>query len=75
MKTLAEQIRRELETQTANIGHCTIYENDLQRIWPLNEEDRERHIARFAKLHGFHLSFYRKGLCAIFLKEDSDVSR
>ena len=69
MKMLAEQIERELETETAKIGHCAIYEDQLQRIWPLNTENRKRKIEQFAKKHGFKLSFYKPGLCAIFQKD------
>ncbi len=69
MKMLAAQIERELETETARIGHCAIYEDQLQRIWPLNEENRKGKIEQFAKEHGFKLSFYKPGLCAIFEKE------
>ncbi len=69
MKTLAQQIKRELKTQTAEIGHCAIYENELQRLWPLNEENRKHKIEQFANEYGFKLSFYRKGLCAIFQKD------
>jgi hypothetical protein len=49
MKTLAKRIKRELETETAKFGHSAIYEPDLQRIWPLNTENREAKIAQFAK--------------------------
>jgi hypothetical protein len=69
MKVLAKQIERELEMETARIGHCAIYEDQLQRIWPLNEENRKGKIEQFAKEHGFKLSFYKPGLCAIFEKE------
>jgi hypothetical protein len=69
MKLLAKQIERELETETAKIGHCAIYEPDLQRIWPLNTEHRKAKIEQFAKQHGFKLSFYKEGLCAIFEKD------
>jgi hypothetical protein len=69
MKMLAAQIERELETETATIAHCAIYEDQLQRIWPLDEENRKRKIEQFAKEHGFRLSFYKLGLCAIFEKE------
>jgi len=41
---------------------------DLQRIWPLEQEDREKKMAQFAKEFGFRLRFYRKGRCAIFDK-------
>ena len=50
-------------------GHCAIYENELQRLWPLDEKDRKAKIAVFAKTHGLRLSFYKPGLCAIFEKE------
>ena len=66
MKRLAERIQRELETETAGIGHCAIYEGQLKRIWPLNEVNRKSKIEQFAKEHGFKLSFYQEGLCAIF---------
>jgi hypothetical protein len=58
-----------LEVQTEEIGHCAIYEDELQRIWPLNEENRKAKIAQFAKDYGFQLSFYKQGLCAIFEKD------
>jgi hypothetical protein len=69
MKMLAKQIERELERETAKIGHCAIYEDQLQRIWPLNTENRKGKIEQFAKQHGFKLSFYKPRLCAIFEKD------
>ena len=66
LKILARQIARELEVQTEEIGHCAIYEDQLQRIWPLDEENRKAKIAQFAKEYGFKLSYYKQGLCAIF---------
>ena len=66
MKTLASQIDRELKA--GEWGHCAIYEDELQRIWPLSEKDRKAKIAQFAKDYGFHLSFYRQKVCAIFEK-------
>jgi hypothetical protein len=38
---------------------CAIYEDELQRIWPLDEENRKAKIAQFAKEYGFKLSFYK----------------
>jgi hypothetical protein len=58
-----------LEVQTDEIGHCVICEDELQRIWPLNEENRKAKIAQFAKGYGFKLSFYTQWLCAIFEKD------
>jgi hypothetical protein len=69
VKVLAGKIKRELETQTEKLGHCAIYEEELQRVWPLNEKNRGAKIAAFAKAHGFRLIFYKPGLCAMFEKE------
>jgi hypothetical protein len=71
MRTLATRIRRELKRQTTRTGHCAIYEEDLQRSWPLTQENREAEIAKFAKEHGFKLRFYKHGLCAILVKDYS----
>jgi hypothetical protein len=65
MKALARLIKRQLQRGR----HYAVYEDELQRIWPLNEKDREAKIAQFAKEHRFHLGFYKQGLCAIFEKE------
>jgi hypothetical protein len=75
MKTLAQQIERELEAQIEKMGHCAIYEDQLQRIWLLNEQNRKAKIEQFAKEHGFKLSFYKQGLCAIFERESSRKSQ
>ena len=49
MKTLAAKIRRDLETETAQIGHCAIYENDLERLRQQREENGKAKIGQFAK--------------------------
>ena len=53
MKILAGLIRRELQLQAGKYGHCAIYEDELQRIWSINEENRTAKIAQFAKENGF----------------------
>jgi hypothetical protein len=68
MKILASLIKRKLERQVGKLGHCAIYEDQLQRLWSLNEKNRRAKIAAFAKEYGFRLSFYKPGLCAIFEK-------
>jgi hypothetical protein len=68
MKILSARIKKQLETHTAKAGHCAIYEDQLQRVWPLNEENRKTKIEQFAKEYGFKLTFYKQGLCAIFEK-------
>lgn len=69
MKILAARIKRQLLLDTGKWGRCAIYENELQRIWPLNEENRKAKIEQFAKEYGFRLSFYQLGQCAIFEKD------
>jgi len=64
MKRLASRVQHEL--QVGEGQHYAAYEDELQRIWPLDEKDRKAKIAQFAKEGGFYLSFYKKGLCAIF---------
>jgi hypothetical protein len=65
MDTLAKEIELRMHGEWK---HCMIYEPDLQRIWPINDQDREKKIAEFAKRYGFRLRFYSKGMCAIFDK-------
>jgi hypothetical protein len=69
MKILAARIKRQLLLDSVKWGHCAIYENELQRIWPLNEQNRKAKIEQFAKEYGFHLSYYKQGHCAIFGKQ------
>jgi hypothetical protein len=59
----------ERELQIRPWTHCAIYEDELQRLWPLDEKDREAKIAQFATDHGFRLRHYKKGLCATFDKQ------
>jgi hypothetical protein len=66
MKTLASRIERQL--QVGEWKHCAVYEDELKRLWPLNDKKREAKIVGFAKEYGFRLRFYRKGMCAIFDK-------
>jgi len=63
METLAKQIEERMHGDWSMIR-----EEDLERVWPINEEDREEKIAQFAKKYGFRLRHYVKGICAIFDK-------
>jgi hypothetical protein len=65
MKILARLIRRQLRLEANKLGHCAIYEKELQRVWPLDEKNRKAKIGQFAKRHGFRLVYYRHGFCAI----------
>jgi hypothetical protein len=65
MERLAKQIEERMHGEWR---HCMIRDEDLERIWPINEAEREDKIPQFAKRYGFRLRFYRKGMCAIFDK-------
>ena len=66
MKILAGLIRRELQLEAGTYGYCAVYEDELQRVWPMNEENRKAKIEEFANENGFRLIYYKLGLCAIF---------
>jgi hypothetical protein len=71
MRKLLRQIKRELKTAK----QCAIYEEELNRVWPNDGNQRERKIARFAEDNGFRLRFYRDGLCAIFDREPGERAK
>jgi hypothetical protein len=48
--------------------HCTLFENDLECICPIKDQNRKKKLAEFAAQYGFRLRFYHKGLFAIFGK-------
>jgi hypothetical protein len=66
MKTLASQIERQL--QLGKSKYYAASEDELKRIWPPDDQEREVKITQFAEEYGLRLQFYRKGLCAIFDK-------
>jgi len=72
VKTLAQLIRRQLQLEANEFGHCAIYEDELQRVWPKNEKNRKAKLAQFAKEHGFRFIYHKLGLCAMFAEEASD---
>ena len=75
MEILAKRIKEEFGRKAGERAHCAVYEDELQRIWPIDEKDREKKIAHFARDYGFQTGFYKPGLCAIFLKQPPKVGR
>ena len=57
----------QLQLKANDLGHCAVYEKELQRVWPMTEENRKVKIAEFGEKHGFRLAYYKQGHCAIFL--------
>jgi hypothetical protein len=73
LEALAKQMERAMQRAGKDWflyhnEHCALFENDLERICPGNDQDRKRKLAEFAAQHGFRLTFYHKGLFAIFGK-------
>jgi hypothetical protein len=71
VKVIAKRIARDLKN--GQWEHCAVYEDELKRVWPLDQKDREAKIAQFAKEYGFRLRHYKKGLCAIFDKQPRET--
>ena len=64
----ATHINDQLQLKASDLGHCAVYEEELQRVWPITEENRKAKIAEFGEKHGFRLAYYKQGHCAIFLE-------
>ena len=61
----------QLQLKASDLGHCAVYEKELQRVWPITEENRRAKIAEFGEKHGFRLAYYKQGHCAIFLDDSA----
>src|SRR5438552_5718106 len=61
----------QLQLEANDLGHCAVYEKELQRVWPITEENHRTKIAEFANEHGFQLAYYKHGLCAIFVEDST----
>src|SRR5215831_15314538 len=61
----------ELQLKASVLGHCAVYEKELQRVWAVTEENRKAKIAEFGEKHGFRLAYYKEGHCAIFLADSA----
>src|SRR5215472_13721675 len=59
----------QLRLKASEMGHCAVYEKELQRVWPITEENRKAKIAEFGMKQGFRLAYYKQGHCAIFLED------
>jgi hypothetical protein len=59
----------QLQLKPCDLGHCAVYEKELQRVWPITEENRKAKVAEFGEKHGFRLAYYKQGHCAIFLND------
>lgn len=65
LKTLARHIATQIEER----GYCVVFQNDLQRVWPLElitSSEREKEIREFAETHGWSAAIRAFGTRAIF---------
>ena len=68
MEALAQRIAERLESKKS----CTIFESDLDKIWPRAQEiqaQRERQIHAFAKAHGWSATILDPGIRVTFRKQ------
>ena len=68
----ADMHNSQLQLKANDLGHCAVYEKDLQRFWPITEGNRKTKIAECGTKQGFRLAYYKKGHCAIFLEDFID---
>ena len=61
----------QLQLKANDLGHCAVYEKELQRVWPITEQNRKAKIAEFGEKRGFRLAYYKEGHCAIFLEDST----
>ena len=67
MQFLADKIGERLKTHKS----CTIFENDLSRVWPLIDTIREQRYAlihAFARAHGWSATIRDPGMRVTFRK-------
>ena len=64
MKALVEHIRKRLD------GHkfCSVFESELERLWPRQVDKRKKAIREFAEAHGLSVVIHDPGLRAVFKK-------
>jgi hypothetical protein len=68
VQALTDYILNELRSSS----YCPVYEEQLVRLWPIKDSDRETKIRSFAEERGVRLRFYCEGQCAVFDKRRSN---
>jgi hypothetical protein len=53
----------QLQLEPNDLGHCAV---------PITEKSRQAKIEQFTREHGFRLTYYKQGLCAIFEEASPD---
>ena len=69
-------LRKYISERLARKSFCTVFKQELNRLWPMDEHEQEKHsIAAFAMANGWTVKFSDPGLRAVFRKqEDPSVS-
>jgi len=63
-------LRKRIDEKIAKHSEATIFDRDLDRLWPVTMPyvARKRAIQQFAKDHGYKVYVYQIGTCAVFKK-------
>ena len=67
MKALTKRIQERLKNEKS----CTIFENELEAVWPsekIKRLEREKKIHAFAKAHGLTAHIWDPGIRVVFRK-------
>ena len=67
-----------IKTRLKTHKHCTIFENELSRVWPYAEKEREKRFARinaFAKVHGWSATILDSGVRVTFRNLDGEARK
>jgi hypothetical protein len=67
VKALAKRIQERLKNKKA----CTIFENELEAVWPsekIERLEREKKIHAFPKAHGLTAHIWNPGIRVVFRK-------
>jgi len=65
-------LRKFISERLAKKPFCTLFKQELSRVWPINEHEKEkRAITQFAKANGWSVKISDPGLRAVFRREVS----
>jgi hypothetical protein len=59
----------QLQLKANDLGHCAVYEKELQRLWPINEEIGRQGSRSLQRNTDFGWHIPSRGHCAIFLED------
>ena len=64
----ADTHNSQLQLEASDLGHCAVYEKELQRVWPITEENRRERSRSLGRNTDFGWHITSRGHCAIFIE-------